>query len=134
MSNALISYNLEEVRKTVDSFYGGKTLKDSEILNVVLQIHEASPEDPVIKLLKGYHDGGKLFRKRADEICGSKTREEEALAELTGGNYIVQSFKMKTTLLNGQLHENREIPLSDDFFLNMKKVTTKIEDKILEVM
>lgn len=109
-------------------------MKDSEILNVVLQIQEDSPEDPVIKLLKEYPDGGKLFRKRVDAIYHSKTRAKEALAELTGVNYIVQSIEMKINLLNEQMYEDRDVPLSDEFFRNMRKVTAEIEDKILDVM
>ncbi len=134
MQNALVTYDIERVKKTVGDFYNGRALNDSEILNVVLQIQKDSPEDPVIKLLKGYPDGGKSFRKRADEIYHSKTRSEEALAELTGGNYIVKSFEIKTSLLNARLHEDRDLPLTDEWFNGMKKVTRRIEEKILEVM
>ncbi len=131
MQNALITYNLEEVKKTVGGFYDGKVLKDSEILNVVCQIQKDSPEDPVIKLLKETPDGGKSFRKRVDKIyysnCFGKSRAK-------GENYIVQSFEIAINLLNGQMHENRDIPLSDEFFRNMREVTGKIEEKILDVI
>lgn len=134
MPNTLITYDIEGVKKTVGNFYNGRELKDSEILNVVLQIQEDSPEDPVIKLLKEYPDGGKSFRKEVDEIYGSKSRAKKAMAKLTYKNPIVQSFEMAINLLNGRLYEDRELPIKDDFFRNMRKVTEKIEDKILDVM
>ncbi len=105
----------EKAKDIISRFASGSPYTNSKVIYVVSQIKQDSPEDPVIKLLNA--TGRAAFfqnKKEANKIHEKKEKARD------GMKFFMRTYELtEQRFTNLSLHEYRDVPFSDEFFVQM---------------